>query len=132
MIFCLKKIPILRAILEYAEHKPTLQRTRFTGLKEFANYTKKISALTCRLSKKTFFLEIARPAHNLVINCCDFSRVVADYNDVFRNISELAEKNVIYPFQGKDPSDLLLDDGHHLNINGHRRVYDACKGVIAA
>lgn len=82
------------------------------------------------LSDHLFFVEIAHPCHFLIENCGDFSKQVDKNNAIHHEIDPFS---VITPFSdSKSPEDLLLPDGHHLTLKGHRAVAESLKQHISS
>jgi len=69
--------------------------------------------------KKSFFLEIARPANLLVENVGDFSAMVDQRNQINR---EVVSEERFLTWEASSPKATLLPDGHHLNCDGHRII----------
>lgn len=68
------------------------------------------------------FIEIAKPDHNLILNCGDFSSEVTNYNNiVMKNIN----KSFIFlpVFKNQINENFLLRDGYHLNKKGHNLIF---------
>ncbi len=87
----------------------------------------KVLEKSAAISKRVLFLEIAKPEHNLIKNCGDFSKVISEYNDVLKSLSE----NSFVPiFSGKRPGDLVLPDGHHLSLDGHKVVASSINAYL--
>lgn len=70
------------------------------------------------LCEVVVFIEIARPVHNLVLNCGDYSSAVAKYNDILRSLPGV----YFLPVFDANERYYLLPDGHHLNAAGHELI----------
>lgn len=87
--------------------------------REFEAAAKQLAECCRRLADQVYFIEIARPAHNLIRNCGDFSIIVQKYNNLLR---EVADSSYLSIFGAQNPELYLLPDGHHLSVEGHNLV----------
>jgi len=96
--------------------------------KIFYNTLIKIQSLGKIVAKKIIYLEIAKPAHNLILNCGDFSNIVSRYNYILKSIK--GRSIFIKLFNNKPAQKYLLQDGHHLNLHGHKLYYLKIKSTL--
>jgi len=97
-----------------------------TSLVAFNKIKSKINDASIFLSKKIIFIAIAPPIKNLKLNLGDFSKKVDLYNDVLKKCNN--NQYFLNPYEGEDIEDLILNDGHHLSINGHTII---CNKICA-
>lgn len=100
----------------------------WTSLERFEHEVNRIAAAAHQLAKHVFWLEIARPAHHLVENRGDFSTEVRAFNAVLK----AGSGSFVSLWDDGDPSQHLLPDGHHLNVNGHRFVAHMAQNALSA
>jgi hypothetical protein len=98
--------------------------------KVFYNTLVKIQSLTDIVAKKTIYLEIAKPAHNLIKNCGDFSKTVNKYNYILKSIRGRSVFLKLFHNKSVNFERYLLQDGHHLNLKGHKLYYSKIKSVL--
>lgn len=129
--YLLKRIPIIKSLpLKLNKSKFFLKIFGKPWVSE-DNFSKKLNLLEKRIknfAKKTIYIEIARPAHNLVVNCGDFSNRVKKYNQILEKKSYQSEFLKVY--DDKPSDEFLLEDGYHLNQNGHKLVYQNILKII--
>jgi hypothetical protein len=94
----------------------------------FTNYLQQLLKILPTIAEEFFFIEIAKPAHNLVVNVGDFSERVEDYNRIIKQCAGL-KSFVAWPCKNSGNSH-LLPDGHHLTMIGHELVTKACSKKI--
>jgi hypothetical protein len=96
--------------------------------KKFYNTILKIQSLASTVAKKIIFLEIAKPSHHLIINCGDFSKTVDKYNNILKSFKN--RSIFVKLFNNKLAQTYLLQDGHHLNLQGHKLYYSKIKSTL--
>ena len=131
LMFILIKLPFFKDLLKKIS-RSNFFISRFgkpwISEKVFLETLTQVKLISNMLAKKTFFIEIARPAHYLIKNCGDFSIKVKRYNDILKFIS--GQKYFLKIFYGKPADNFLLRDGHHLNLMGHKLIYKKIKSII--
>lgn len=71
-------------------------------------------------------IEVARPVHNLVLNCGDYSCAVAKYNEILQSLPGA----YFLPVFDATESLYLLPDGHHLNAAGHQLIAEKLHELV--
>lgn len=96
------------------------QMKPWISLDQFRNNINNIHLALQPMCSNIFFIEIAPPCHNLILNCGDFSQEVYKYNSVLK---ELMNDKHLTPFSSNDDLEKsFLPDGHHLTKRGHKLV----------
>ena len=90
----------------------------------FARSLEKLMKVLSAISRMSFFIEIAEPAHYLLENVGNFSASVVNYNDIIMRNSGVS--NFVLWHAPDKNSHYLLPDGHHLSLSGHQAVARAC------
>lgn len=119
------RVPLLRGARRAKSFHPLARP--WTSLAAWASNLKHISTAATQLSEKVYFLEIAPPTHNLIINCGDFAASVQRYNGVLAE----AGGSFVSLWQNVDIPSYFLPDGHHLNAAGHQRVAEIVGASVA-
>jgi hypothetical protein len=129
--YLLKQVPIIKFLpLKLNKSKIFLKffgkpwTTEDIFLKKFELLKKKIN----NFSKNTVFIEIARPSHNLIANCGDFSNMVKKYNQILKKSND--QHKFLKVYDDKPSGEFLLEDGYHLNKNGHNLIYQNILKII--
>ena len=122
--YLLKQLPFGNVIISRLSKSKLFLKyfgTQWTSEKKFFEKTKILLKETSKIAKKTYFLEIAKPAHYLKQNCGDFSKIIEKYNRILK--TNCKKSSFLNVFNNKKSDKYLLRDGHHLNIHGHKIIY---------
>lgn len=90
----------------------------WVSLVKFEQNVFSIFEVSSQLATKVVFIEIAKPARNLINNCGDFSLVVERYNKVLKKL----RNNFLPVYSNIEVAGLFLPDGHHLTKDGHQHI----------
>lgn len=99
----------------------------WTSLNSFAANILDIDSMLARVCDRVLWVEIAPPCRNLLRNAGDFTRLVEAYNS---ELEKVAGRRLVKPYRGRDAADFILEDGHHLNADGHRLVAESVSRVL--
>jgi hypothetical protein len=117
------RVPLLCNVLRSRLLNSTFGRP-WSSPHHFQRYASLLYESLAFFSDRILFIEIAPPAHFMLDNLGDFSNDVKTFNQILFDLGK--EKSFVRCWQDRPAKDLLLPDGHHLNMEGHRHVADCC------
>lgn len=91
----------------------------WVSLGQFERNVIGIKNITSQLAACVCFIEIAKPAHHLVDNCGYYSGVIQEYAAVLK---EILGCGYMAAYEGVDLQNQLLPDGHHVAVEGHKKI----------
>lgn len=101
-----------------------------------ANFVSMVEA-TLNLNPKCefFILAIGTPCNRLLEKAPGIANTQPIYNHILSELCDeyqnLGAVHYVDPYRMQNPSDIFLDDGHHLTNAGHRLVFDSVAASLA-
>jgi len=90
----------------------------------FKKSLKELREVAKSLAGHVFYVEIAKPVHNLIENVGDFTNITHRYNNLIKD--QVGSEMFVEWCSRESLENMILPDGHHLNKLGHEMVADAC------